>query len=370
MINITTEIIILNKSKRLALKFAYNLDIINLVKTINGRLWNKDLKYWHIPHNSHTVNELNKLFYGIAILLHEKKKSFSNYNEENNYTSVNIEVPHNYLDMLDIKRYAVPTKKTYISNFKRFISYFKGSNLEDISKEQIKKYILFLVKERNLSASAQNQAINAIKFYYEKVLKRDREIYDIERPRKPKQLPQVLSEEDVVKILQTIKNLKHKCIIYLIYSAGLRLGEVIYLKKSDIDSNRMQIFIRSAKGNKDRYVILSETVLKLLRKYYLEFKPNEWLFEGQYGGQYSKRSVQNIFKKALKESGINKWAAVHTLRHSFATHLLENGTDLRYIQSLLGHQNLETTQIYTHITKSAFSKIKSPLDKLELDDDN
>lgn len=189
-------------------------------------------------------------------------------------------------------------------------------------------------------------------------------------PENQKKLPEVLSEQEVTKIFKQIHNLKHKCIIYLIYSAGLRLTEVVHLKISDINSDRKQIFIRSAKGNKDRYVILSETILQLLRKYYKEYQPKVWLFEGQNGGKYSKRSVQTIFTRAAKNSGVNKHATIHTLRHSFATHLLEHGTDLRYIQELLGHKSSKTTEIYAHITYTAKNKIVSPLDNLNIEKEN
>ena len=209
---------------------------------------------------------------------------------------------------------------------------------------------------------------NGLKFYYEKVLDKPVEKYYVPRPRKEKKLPEVLSEQEVTKILKQIKNLKHKCIIYLIYSAGLRLTEAVHLKISDIQSDRKQIFIRSAKGNKDRYVILSDIILELLRKYYKVYHPKKWLFEGLPGKQFSKRKIQRILKEAVGKAGIKKKATTHTLRHSFATHLLEHGTDLRYIQELLGHKSSKTTEIYTHVTHTAKNKIVSPLDNLDLDE--
>jgi len=177
---------------------------------------------------------------------------------------------------------------------------------------------------------------------------------------------------NLYNVSQLVKKISctHKCIIYLIYSAGLRLTEVVHLKISDIQSDRKQIFIRSAKGNKDRYVILSDKILKLLKKYYKEYKPTIWLFENQPGNQYSRRSIQKIFKKAVTNAGVKKHATIHTLRHSFATHLLEHGTDLRYIQELLGHKSSRTTEIYTHITHTAKNKIVSPLDILDIEIDN
>ena len=214
------------------------------------------------------------------------------------------------------------------------------------SDHQIREYLLYLVNKKKVSTSYQNQAINSIKFYYEKVLGRKTSTYYLQRPNKEKKIPLVLSEEDVTKILKQIKNLKHRCIICLIYSAGLRLSELVDLKVSDIDSKRKTITVRGGKGKKDRISLLSKTVLELLRTYYQEYKPKEWLFEGQKKERYSKRSVQKIFKSALVKTKIKKHASIHTLRHSFATHLLERGTDLRYIQELLGHKSSRTTEIY------------------------
>jgi site-specific recombinase XerD len=277
-----------------------------------------------------------------------------------------IEIPKEFEKTLKLKRYSENTVKSYKSHFSKFLAYYTGHAPEQITDEQIRAYLLYLVTKKNVSTSYQNQVINAIKFYYEKVMGRPTSTYYLQRPKKEKKLPVVLSEEEVGKILRQIINLKHKCIIYLLYSAGLRLSEVINLKISDIDSSRKVITIKGAKGKKDRISLLSDAVLALLREYYKQYKPKEWLFEGQKGGKYSPKSVQNIFKKALNNSKINKNATVHTLRHSFATHLLERGTDLRYIQELLGHSSSKTTEIYTHVTKKGLDKIVSPLDNLNI----
>jgi len=212
----------------------------------------------------------------------------------------------------------------------------------------------------------ENQAINAIKFYYEKVLGRPVRKYYVQRPKKGWNLPNVLSEIEVQQIFSNTENLKHKAILSLIYSAGLRRGELINMKIEDIDSKRMYVIIRQGKGRKDRYSILSEKILDLLRRYFKDYRPKKWLFEGQFGGQYSETSVHNILKAAVKKSGIRKKVTVHTLRHCFATHLLEHGVDLRYIQELLGHRSPKTTEIYTHITQRGLGKIKSPLDNLDI----
>lgn len=176
----------------------------------------------------------------------------------------------------------------------------------------------------------------------------------------------ILSEKEVGDILKAAENLKHRCILMLIYAAGLRLGEVVNLKIRDIDSDRMQLFVKAGKGKKDRHTLLSKKVLLNLRMYYKQYSPKDWLFEGADGGPYGKRSVQHIFRRACQKAGIRKHATVHTLRHSFATHLLEKGISLRYIQALLGHQSSKTTEIYTHLTNKGFGKLTSPLDDLDI----
>ncbi|PID65776.1 MAG: recombinase XerC [Gammaproteobacteria bacterium] len=206
----------------------------------------------------------------------------------------------------------------------------------------------------------------SIKFLYQQVLKKP--VPEILNTcfKKPDKLPVVLSQQEVECLIAVTTNLKHKTILLLIYSAGLRLGELLNLKLGDIDSAAMRLHIRCAKGKKDRYVMLSENILNYLRQYYQHYHPKDYVFEGQHGGQYSPKSVQNTFKKALQKANIRKQATVHTLRHSFATHLLDNGTYIRYTQELLGHKKLETTQIYTHVSSYSINQIKSPADYLEI----
>ncbi|HAQ60565.1 TPA: integrase, partial [Candidatus Delongbacteria bacterium] len=247
-----------------------------------------------------------------------------------------------YNRLLRLKNYSSGTISTYNYCFEKFLDHFKSKNISELTKDQITEF-LYIESQKGLSYGYQNQIINAIKFYYEKVLGRKKEFYDIPRAKRPHKLPVVFSEEEIVILLGQVKNLKHKCILYLIYSGGLRISEAVKMKISDIDSTRNIIVIRGGKGKKDRTTLLSQKVLELLRQYYKEYRPKEYLFEGETGGQYSVKSIQNIFNKALESSGIKKNATVHTLRHSFATHLLERGTDLRYIQDLLGHESSKTT---------------------------
>jgi integrase/recombinase XerD len=267
-----------------------------------------------------------------------------------------------YKNLLTQKRYSTNTIDIYCNYFKDFCKYFTNRTLEEITTAEINNYILNLITSKNISISQQNQRINAIKFYYEKVLGREKQYYELHRPKKEHKLPKVLSKQEVKRIFDVTKNLKHKCILMLIYSAGLRRNELLNLVPTDIDSERMIIHIKGAKGKKDRISLLSDNLLKLLRQYYKEYQPKKYLFEGQKGGMYSPTSVANILKKSAVKAGIKKSVTPHMLRHSFATHLLEQGTDLRYIQELLGHNSSKTTEIYTHVSKQAIDKIKNPMD--------
>ena len=215
-----------------------------------------------------------------------------------------------------------------------------------------------------MSPSKQNQLINAIKFYYEKVLGREKQYYKIERPGKESKLPDILHKEEIASMIRLTENIKHKNLIVLIYSCGLRKSEAINLKLTDIDSKRMLVKIRGSKGKKDRYVQLADGTLKVLRKYYKEHNPLKWLFTGQKGGQYSAESIENVVKQAAQRAGIKKNVFPHMLRHSFATHHLEQGTDLRYIQEWLGHHSSKTTERYTHVSQTDFRRFRNPLDDI------
>ena len=272
------------------------------------------------------------------------------------------EIIERFYKNLVIEDYSKQTIKSYSSALKLFLEFVEILNLDQITEKEIQGYLYYCKNKKNYSFSAMKQAIASIRYLYLKVLlKPPPQSLSIEL-RKPNQLPIVLSKKNVVKLINATSNLKHKTILLLIYSAGLRLGELLNLKLGDIDSETMKIHIRQSKGKKDRYIMLSENALKLLREYYKLYKPKDYIIEGQKGGKYSPKSVQNIFKVALKKAGIKKKATVLTLRHSFATHLLDEGTDIRYIQELLGHRKLETTQIYTHVSSHSINKIKSPAD--------
>jgi site-specific recombinase XerD len=354
---------VIEGKERLKLYFPYDREIIELVKTIPGARWAPGERCWHISVLAGPVEKLNRRFAGKIEFIEDKLRELKDAEAAGKVSRVMQE----FIKTLTLKDYSPRTLRTYRHMLNEFLSYYQEYDPETISDEQIRDFLLYLIDERDVSASYQNQSINAIKFYYEQVLERPVRSYYIQRPKKGRQLPNVLSEEEVVAILKCTDNLKHRAMLWLIYSSGLRLGELINLKIQDVDSKRMLLIVRQGKGKKDRVSLLSEKVLKLLREYFLQYHPREWLFEGQFGGQYSPTSVQKVFRQAKEKAGIKKHATVHTLRHSFATHLLERGTDLRYIQALLGHQNPKTTEIYTHITKRGLDKIKSPLDNLDVE---
>ena len=275
-------------------------------------------------------------------------------------------LPEGYLELLERKRYSPSTIKTYRAYFSDFMEYHKGRNIDRLKVADINKYILYLVNEKKISVSQQNMRINAIKFYYEQVKGGQRQYYGgITRAKEYKSLPEVLSRNEVARILACLSNRKHRCMISLIYSAGLRRSELLNLTPKDIISERMLVRIMG-KGRKCRYSLLSEKLLKDLREYFKEYRPQKWLFEGETPGeQYSASALVKILKEAASRAGIKHRVHVHMLRHSFATHLLEQGTDLRTIQELLGHNDIKTTSIYLHVSSAHKAKIPNPLDTLD-----
>jgi site-specific recombinase XerD len=269
-----------------------------------------------------------------------------------------------YVELLRLKNYSATTITTYKSWFSVFLTRFPQHKPSAISRDEIMEFLIAYRNSGSWTATIQNQVVSAIKFFYQQLLKRPKENYELPRAQKPQTLPAVFAEEEVKKIILATENLKHRSMLCLAYAGGLRVSEIVKLTLQDIDSKRMIITLRQAKGRKDRQVMLSEKLLALLREYFKEFRPKRWLFEGQSGDLYSIRSVQQVIQQAKKRAGIKKRGSMHALRHSFATHLLEGGTDLLSIKELLGHNSLRTTLIYTHVTKKHLSKIQSPLDKL------
>ncbi len=268
-------------------------------------------------------------------------------------------------DLLILKGYSPNTIRTYCNEFAQLLYLLKGNNVDNLSSEKLRSYFLYCATSLKLSENIIHSRLNAIKFYFNQVLGCEKFFFEeIPRPKKKSILPKVMNKSDISKLFAQIENPKHVLMLKLCYGMGLRVSEIVNLKISNIDSGRMMVHIESGKGKKDRYVALPEKILDDLRNYYRTYRPKEYLFEGQYGGQYAIRSVQAVFKNAMKKANIHKPIGIHGLRHSYATHLLECGTDMYFIQKLLGHNNIKTTEIYAKVSNRQLSNIKSPLDDI------
>lgn len=346
--NFEAKTILHKGTPRIAVYFDKNATLIARIKTFKDARWSNSEKYWHLPDTA-----ANRLHFKIPLA----QNSVSNIE-----AMKSIETFKRYLFS---KRYSANTINTYSDALKSFLNFCNAKQIIDISNEDVIAYNNDYILKNNFSVSYQNQIVNAIKLYFRIVKDSKIEIDKIHRPKRAKVLPNVLSKEEIKKILEAHTNLKHKTMLSLIYSCGLRCGELLALQPQHIDSKRNIVIIKNAKGKKDRIVPLSPKILIYLRNYYKAYKPQTYLFEGQKSGTpYDARSLQLILKQALKKSGITKPVTLHWLRHSYATHLLESGTDLRYIQELLGHSSSKTTEIYTHVSTKSIQLIKSPFDDL------
>lgn len=339
------------------IRFAYDTELIKKVKKIRGIRWSPDLKAWYIPDSDEYRGMLEASFPDFKNETGMQKAEGLSKDE----TLAQIE---KFTQWLRSKRYSENTVKTYTEALRVFLQFFSDRALNTIGNEDIVIFNNEYILKKKLSASYQNQMVNAVKLFFQTVQNRRLDIEKKHRPKKSKTLPNVLSKEEVKAILEVHGNIKHRAILSLIYACGLRRGELLHMKISDIDSKRNIVIIRQSKGKKDRIVPLSQRILEMLRDYFRACKPKYWLFEGQAGEQYSEKSLQSVLKQALKKAGIRKPVSLHWLRHSYATHLLESGTDLRYIQELLGHNSSKTTEIYTHVSTKNLQQIKSPFDDL------
>jgi site-specific recombinase XerD len=374
--NITLKHLLINDEKQIGIKFYPDKLIQTVIKGLPNVKWSNEFGMAYIKNNPKNLNHIFNDFKGLAwincasFFPDNKIKTNNNPVKVNDFRTRDLpdnyrKCPEEFLQKLELKIYALNTAKTYINMFERFINHYKDKELTHINENDIRTYLQLLVQQEK-SDSYINQMINSIKFYYEVVLEMPNRFYSIERPIKKETLPKVISLEEVQSIIKNTNNIKHKCIVSLLYSAGLRRNELLNLKLEDIDSKRMVITVKNGKGNKDRQTILSAAVLTDLRTYYKEWKPKKYLFESPNGGQYSANSVIKIIKVAANKARIRKNITPHMLRHSFATHLLENGTDLRYIQVLLGHNSTRTTEVYTQVAINNIKAIKSPIELLNL----
>ena len=359
----------------IAIYFPYDKELVKYIKNFRGAWWNPEEKCWHIYHSQKKLSAITEYLQKVAEVdisaFEFPVKNVSNFQSKKKPKAL-INPLHSdklikFEGWLRQKRYSRKTVENYTNMVRVFMHYYNDFSIGDLGHEDIIHFNDDFIVRNRYSVTYQRQMVSALKLFFRQIEHRKIDPEKLERPKKERKIPTVFSKKEVESILLSIRNIKHKAIIAVIYSAGLRISELINMRVSDIDSDRMIIQIRQGKGKKDRIVGLSAKIVTLLREYYHSYKPKRYLFEGTVGNPYSISSCRAILKQAMLKVGIKKSASLHTLRHSYATHLLENGTDIRIIQVLLGHKSSRTTEIYTHISKKQIEDIKSPFDQLDLE---
>jgi integrase/recombinase XerD len=373
---VTLRNVMIDGVKSIGLGFYRNPAVDLVVNALVGVTYSDEYRMAVVVNNTANLDAIIKGLKGVAWVDYKyfyKNKPIHTYGGGEDFSVLRKKLedpdsvwrfcPNEYLDLLETRRYSLNTARSYCKLFAEFGYYYRNTPLPTVNEQEIKAYMYRIIKTGN-SRSAQDVLINAIKFYYEQVLDMPGRFYDTDRPQREQKLPLILSESEILRLLEVVTNMKHKAILATLYSCGLRISELLELKIADIHSDRNIVMVRGAKGRKDRTTLLAPTTLSMLRSYYQGYRPRLYLFEGAPGVRYSAKSVSHILKRALAKAGINKAATPHTLRHSFATHLLDNGTDLRFIQVLLGHSSAKTTEIYAHVSTKSLGNIQSPIEKL------
>lgn len=363
--------------REILLEGPYDERWVKRVKQLSFRRWDPYEMAWVIPYSTDSLQQLLRLFHGLSLVIDDSLLEESDILSEYAYkfmpirletieleqSSWTTRVQRQLMIRLRLKGYSAQTMRTYSSHverFYRFYAYHRHVHVHDLLAVYCEK---LMGEER--SHTYVNQAISAIKLFFQQVCGLTEGTFAYVRPKKKRQLPNVLSMKDVKRLLDRVRNAKHRTILLLTYSSGLRVSEVVRLKFGDLDAERRTLLVRQGKGRKDRLTVLSEHAFTAVQAYVERYKPDKWLFPGQnFNSPISVRSVQKMFEKALADSGIQKDVSLHSLRHSFATHLLEGGIDIRYIQELLGHRNVQTTEIYTHVATKNIKNIKSPFDTM------
>ncbi|HTN05119.1 tyrosine-type recombinase/integrase [Agriterribacter sp.] len=371
----------------IALHFAFHNTLNTILKALPCAVWSKTHKCWYIPLQEADYKAFQQAVNGRATIdtsaireyLEERKKeprpaevvlavssappnaAIGRLSEEN------LGALDKFVQHLKLKAYSASTIRTYRNEFVQLLQLLKDKPVGELTPDDLKRYMVFAMEKQGISENTAHSRLNALKFYFEQVLSKDKFFWEIPRPKKPLLLPRLLNETELTRLFNALSNKKHKAMLFTAYSSGLRVSEIVNLKISDIDSGRMQILVRHAKGKKDRYVNLSPLLLDILRQYITTYKPGPrvYLFESEQTlTAYPTRTVQQIFSNAKHNAGIRKEVGIHSLRHSFATHLLDKGTDIRYIKDLLGHFNIKTTERYLHVSKKQLVNIISPFDDL------
>ena len=388
MKKIVASRVIHNGEQRICLKFVYDEELNRIVKQIKDIRWSAQMIAWHFPDDGNPVPGLIERFRGhafvdITSLVKKVSDKPVHQNEAGNRSKVSsvekeseagkavlsdnaIKDIEKFRKWMEAGRYPETTIKTYTGMITTYLKFVSPKEASECTSDDLVRIVDEFIMPRGLSHSYQNQMVSAVKKFYGRLYKSVIDPGEISRPRPQHRLPNVLSKEEVKRILESVRNEKHKLMLSMVYGCGLRRSEVLELTPGDIDRDRKLICIRQSKGFNDRLVPLSDKLVRMVDEYLIHFKPVNYLFEGQViGSRYSPESLEKVFRTAYENAGINKKdITLHGLRHSYATHLLEAGTDLRYIQALLGHKSSRTTEIYTHVTMQSIEKIRSPFDDL------
>ncbi len=346
---------------RIGLYFDYNQELIEVVKELPGRKWSRSKKCWYVTFSVSAFEKIQHSLTNFAnIHIGTKLTHAISIARLNENTKTTIQ---QYSKYLKGRRYSASTVKSYTTFLRDFFVYLKGKAVAEITSRDVELFCEDVMAAKQYSINTHRQFIGAMKQFKEMYPNTQFEVPDKLRPGRPTILPTVLSQNEVINILRNTKNLKHRTALAMIYASGLRISELLNLKINEIDIHRRQIKIVQAKGRKDRYVVLAESILPLLNNYYNTFMPITYFIEGKEGKKYSPESVRKFLRRSCETAGISKRVTPHTLRHSYATHLLESGVDLRYIQELLGHSSPKTTMIYTHVSRKSLMQVHSPLDE-------
>ncbi len=349
---------------RILIQFAHNQQWNERIRKVPDAKWSSTLKGWHIPDTTENRKKCGLAVQTDLAVVQQKVIASSAKLSANNKEQLLL-----FVEKLALKKYSRSTMQTYRNELTQLLIQLGDVQVQDLTPEHLKRYMLYCVMQLKLSENTLHSRLNALKFYYEQVLHRDKFFWEIPRPKKQQQLPKHFNQDEIAQIIKAAGNMKHKTMLMLAYGSGLRVSEVVRLKVRDIDSARMCILIQQAKGKKDRIVRLSPVLLVMLREYWQKVKPPRegYLFEGQVKGEpYSTRSLQLVLAAAKEKAGVLKPGSIHALRHSFATHLLDKGTDVFMIMKLLGHNSVKTTMRYLHVTNRDLLGVMSPLDDLSL----
>lgn len=353
-------------------KVAWSRQITARLRELPGIAWSQTKRCWYIPKHAFNLSLLYDQLRPYAYVDYSAIKSAGATARPTPPEGSSTKAAPNpnpnlkaFSAWLHHRRYSPSTIKSYVNHVETFLKHTGDTPLNELTNHDVVSYVYSHIVGKGYSFAHQNQAVSALKLFFGEVGESKIEIDKIRRPRPEHRLPNVLSKEEVKRIVTAPQNMKHRAMLSLIYACGLRRSELIALKPSSIDSKRNLLIVRQAKGNRDRIIPLSDKTIGMLRDYYRMYRPRVWLFEGQPAGeQYSEASLQKVLKQAVLRAGVRRPVTLHWLRHSYATHLLESGTDLRYIQELLGHKSSKTTEIYTHVSVQSIQKIKSPFDDL------